>query len=57
MNYRDTLNLPKDILPMRANLPKREPEFQKAWEEAEIYRKSLEKDAPRGPFILHDGTP
>src|SRR5436309_882553 len=32
-NYRDTLNLPHDILPMRANLPQREPEFQRAWED------------------------
>jgi isoleucyl-tRNA synthetase len=57
MNYRDTLNLPQDILPMRANLPQREPEFQQFWEQAEIYRKSVEKDAPRGTFILHDGPP
>jgi isoleucyl-tRNA synthetase len=57
MNYRDTLNLPKDVLPMRANLPQREPEFQQFWEQAEIYRRSLEKEAPRGSFILHDGPP
>jgi isoleucyl-tRNA synthetase len=56
-NYRATLNLPRDVLPMRANLPQREPEFQRFWHEAEIYRKSLEKDAPRGLFILHDGPP
>jgi len=57
MNYRDTLNLPKDVLPMRANLPQREPEFQQFWEQAEIYRRSVEKDAPKGSFILHDGPP
>ncbi|MCC2672638.1 MAG: ileS, partial [Armatimonadetes bacterium] len=57
MNYRDTLNLPKDTLPMRANLPQREPEFQQLWAQAEVYRKSLEKEAPRGSFILHDGPP
>jgi len=56
-NYRQTLNLPQDILPMRANLPQREPEFQQHWEQAQIYRKSLEKDAPHGLFILHDGPP
>ncbi len=56
-NYRESLNLPQDILPMRANLPQREPEFQKLWEEQEIYRKSVEREAPRGAFILHDGPP
>ncbi len=56
-NYRDTLNLPQDILPMRANLPQREPEFQRFWEAAGIYGKSVEREAPRGLFILHDGPP
>lgn len=57
MNYRDTLNLPQDILPMRANLPQREPELQRFWEQSQVYRKSVEKDAPRGDYILHDGPP
>ena len=57
MNYRDTLNLPQSKIPMRANLAQREPEFQRFWQEREIYRKSLEKDAPRGVFVLHDGPP
>src|SRR5262245_26615127 len=48
MNYRDTLNLPQDILPMRANLPQREPEFQQLWERADVYRKSVERDCGRG---------
>jgi isoleucyl-tRNA synthetase len=56
-NYRETLNLPRDILPMRANLPQREPEFQAMWEREEIYRQSVERDAPHGLFILHDGPP
>jgi isoleucyl-tRNA synthetase len=57
MNYRDTLNLPQDTLPMRANLPQREPEFQRFWEETGVYRQSVEREAPRGSFILHDGPP
>ena len=57
MNYRDTLNLPRDILPMRANLPQREPEFQKEWEQKDVYRKSVERPAGRGAWILHDGPP
>ena len=42
---------------MRANLPQREPEFQRFWETEEIYRKSVERDSPQGTFILHDGPP
>ena len=57
MNYRETLNLPRDVLPMRANLPQREPEFQRTWEEADVYRESVEREAPRGDFLLHDGPP
>jgi isoleucyl-tRNA synthetase len=57
VNYRDTLNLPKDTLPMRANLPEREPEFQRLWESLGIYTKSVEREAPRGMFVLHDGPP
>ena len=57
MNYRDTLNLPKDVLPMRANLPQREPEFQRFWEQADVYRKSVEREPRHGLFVLHDGPP
>ena len=40
MDYSKTLNLPETEFPMRANLPQREPEFQKFWEENEIYWKT-----------------
>jgi isoleucyl-tRNA synthetase len=55
--YKDTLNLPKTKFPMRGNLPKREPEFLKHWEQLKIYEKlrELRKDKPS--FILHDGPP
>jgi isoleucyl-tRNA synthetase len=42
---------------MRANLPKREPEIQRYWEEIGIYWKVLEKTQGMPPFILHDGPP
>ena len=32
MDYKDTLNLPKTSFPMKANLPKLEPEMLKQWE-------------------------
>ncbi|NLI12863.1 MAG: isoleucine--tRNA ligase [Peptococcaceae bacterium] len=57
MDYSQTLNLPKTDFPMRANLPEREPEFLKFWEEIDIYRKVQEKNSGRPKFILHDGPP
>ncbi|MDX1933921.1 MAG: isoleucine--tRNA ligase [Capsulimonadales bacterium] len=57
MDFSQTLNLPKTDFPMKADLPTREPLWQAFWEENAIYRKSLEKEAPRGSFVLHDGPP
>ena len=41
--FKDTLNLPKTTLDMRANATKKEPETQKFWEEQNIYKKMTEK--------------
>ena len=41
--FKDTLNLPKTTLEMRANATKKEPETQKFWEENKIYEKSCRK--------------
>lgn len=57
MDYSKTLNLPKTDFPMRANLPEREPEFLKFWDEIDIYQKVGEKNSGRPKFILHDGPP
>ena len=43
MKMKDTLHLGKTAFPMKANLPVRELEWQKEWEEKDIYVK-LEKD-------------
>jgi isoleucyl-tRNA synthetase len=42
---------------MRANLPKREPDMLRRWNELNLYARTLEarKDAPK--WILHDGPP
>ena len=54
-DYGKTLNLPKTKFKMKANLPNKEPEYIKYWNENKIYDKSLEnKDKS---FILHDGPP
>jgi len=57
MEYKSTLNLPQTNFPMKADLPKREPEFLKVWEEQDIYKLILQKPGPKGKFILHDGPP
>src|SRR6056297_3329153 len=60
-DYKPTLNLPKTDFPMRAGLPKREPEWLEKWEKIGIYNRLREKAAngaaERKPFTLHDGPP
>jgi isoleucyl-tRNA synthetase len=57
--YKDTIDLPQTDFPMRGNGPVREPEFQKTWDEKNIYEKSIELREKEGAdtFILHDGPP
>ena len=54
-DYKDTLNLPATEFPMKANLPKREPEMLKRWEDEGLYEKMLEKNRDKPSYILHDG--
>jgi len=56
LDYKSTLNLPKTDFPMRAGLPKREPEWLARWEEIGVYDRLREKQG-REPFTLHDGPP
>jgi isoleucyl-tRNA synthetase len=55
--YDATLNLPRTDFPMRANLPKKEPEILKFWDKIDVYRKVQEKNTGKPSFILHDGPP
>lgn len=57
MKLKDTLNLGKTEFPMRAGLPTKEPEWQKAWDEAEIYKKRQALNEGKPDFHLHDGPP
>ena len=57
MDYKDTLNLPKTSFPMKANLPQREPEILKRWEEEKTYQQLREIAKERPKYILHDGPP
>ncbi|MDD6734719.1 MAG: isoleucine--tRNA ligase [Clostridiales bacterium] len=56
-DYTKSVNLPKTDFPMRGNLPEREPETLKYWEEIDLYNKLKEKNRGNTPFILHDGPP
>ncbi len=56
LDYKSTLTLPQTDFPMRAGLPKREPEWLKRWEEIGVYDRLREKQG-RKPFTLHDGPP
>ena len=56
-DYRDTLNLPKTVFPMKAELPKREPERVAWWQERRTYERRLARNAANDPWILHDGPP
>ncbi len=57
VELKDTLLMPKTKFPMRGNLPNKEPEFLKRWDEMDLYRKVLEKNAGKPSYVLHDGPP
>lgn len=51
--------LPKTTFPMKANLPKKEPEILAYWNEYGLYKRLREqaKATPKKKFILHYGPP
>ncbi len=51
------LNLPDTPFPMRGNLPKREPEWIREWDEKHIYEHIIDARRDAKKFILHDGPP
>ena len=56
-DFTNTLNLPKTNFAMRANLPKREPEIYKYWEEIDLYGSLQKHNANKPLFVMHDGPP
>ncbi len=56
-DYNSTLNLPKTDFPMRAALPKREPDMLKRWQDEDVYNEMLRKNEGHPRFSLHDGPP
>lgn len=55
-DYKATLNLPRTEFPMRAGLPKREPEWLSRWADMDVYGQLRAKKG-RDSFTLHDGPP
>lgn len=51
------VNLLDTPFPMRGDLPKREPQWVKQWQEKKIYQKVREASRGRPKFVLHDGPP
>jgi isoleucyl-tRNA synthetase len=56
-DYRATLNLPDTQFPMRGDLPKREPQWVKEWEDQGLYKKLRAARCGHEKFVLHDGPP
>ena len=56
-DYRDTLFLPKTDFPMRAGLPKKEPEWLAYWNKIGLYERLREQSKGREQYTLHDGPP
>jgi len=56
-DYSETLFLPKTDFPMRAGLPKKEPEILARWQKLNLYQRLRAAARGRAKFILHDGPP
>lgn len=57
MKTKETLQLGKTGFPMRGNLPNREGQWEKEWEENGIYEKRQKLNEGKPTFVLHDGPP
>ncbi|MGP8170971.1 isoleucine--tRNA ligase, partial [Rhodoblastus sp.] len=56
-DYSATLYLPRTDFPMRAGLPKKEPELLAHWESIGLTEKMRQENAGKPKFVLHDGPP
>lgn len=56
-DYKNTLNLPDTVFPMRGDMAKREPQMLARWQDQQRYKKLRAAKAGKPKFILHDGPP
>ena len=57
MDYNKTVHLPQTDFPMRASLPKREPDMLKEMHDHDLYHKMVARNEGKPKFVLHDGPP
>lgn len=55
--YRDTVFLPKTDFPMRGELPKREPDMVRRWQDMDLYAKIRKASKGKKKWVLHWGPP
>ncbi len=56
-DYKASVFLPKTDFPMRAGLPKKEPELLKRWADMKLWDRLRADSKGRPKFVLHDGPP
>ena len=56
-DYTKTLHLPNTTFAMRANLPVRETEMLRHFDDMDLYHKMLANNDGKPTFVLHDGPP
>lgn len=56
-DYKKTLNLSQTDFPMRAGLPKSEPETLQRWQDSKVYEKLMDLNEGKPLYVLHDGPP
>ena len=54
---KEHINLPKTAFSMKANLPIKEPDLVKYWDDINLYKKLREDTKGNEKFVLHDGPP
>ena len=54
---KEQINLPKTVFSMKANLPLKEPNWVKYWDQINLYKKLRESTHGKEKFVLHDGPP
>ena len=54
---KEHINLPKTVFSMKANLPNKEPNLIKYWDQIKLYESLRKSTKGKEKFILHDGPP
>jgi isoleucyl-tRNA synthetase len=57
LDIKATVNLPRTDFPMKADLPRKEPDILSRWERMDLYGAIRKARRGRSLFLLHDGPP